>query len=81
MIDNILIPTTAQRILETGLGLRLNPFTCTETEMLEAVDRLVMDDQLTAKMAQIGQRIRAAKDKQMVADILEGLKGKSIAEA
>lgn len=81
MIDNILIPTTAQRILETGLGLRLNPFTCTETEMLEAVDRLVMDDQLTAKMAQIGQRIRAAKDKQMVADIVEGLKGKSIAEA
>ena len=63
----------AQRIAETGLGLRLNPFHCTEQELVTAVDRLVNDEQLATRMAQIGQRVRSSKDKQIVADKIEKL--------
>lgn len=63
----------AQRIHETGLGRRVNPFKCSEQELLDAIELLVNDSELTEKMNKIGQRIRHSKDKQRVADLIENL--------
>ncbi|XP_054152555.1 uncharacterized protein LOC128951331 [Oppia nitens] len=61
----------AQRLEETGLGLRLNPFNCTDEELLSAVDQLVNDSVLSETMASIGERIRKSNDKEMVAKLIE----------
>ncbi len=63
----------AQRVTETGLGLRLNPFHCTETELLSAVDRLVSDKALADRMTAIGQRIRNSNDKKIVSNLIENI--------
>ncbi len=63
----------AQRIAETGLGKRLNPFTCTEEQLLTTIDELLADDELTQRMAKIGERIRGSMKEQRkaVADSIE----------
>ncbi len=61
----------AQRIDETGLGKRLNPVTCTEEELLGAIDSLLKNDQLANRMKKIGERIRSSQDKKKVADLIE----------
>lgn len=61
----------AQRIQEVGLGLRLNPFTCTEVELADAVNRLANDEQLTERMRKIGEQIRGSDDKEKVVDYIE----------
>lgn len=63
----------AQRIAETGLGKRLNPFTCTEEDLLTTIENLLADDELTKKMAKIGERIRREMNGQRksVADSIE----------
>ena len=61
----------AQRITETGLGIRLNPFHCSEDELLNAVDRLLADEDLSQRMTAIGERIRKSNDMKVVADRIE----------
>ncbi|CAG2115015.1 unnamed protein product, partial [Medioppia subpectinata] len=56
----------AQRLQETGLGLRLNPFHCTEEELLTSIDKLVNDSDLAQRMKSIGDRIRESNDKQFL---------------
>ena len=63
----------AQRITETGLGLRLNPFHCSETELLNAVENLISDECLAKRMSAIGERVRNSKDKKIVSDKIESL--------
>ena len=60
-----------QRVKETGVGLRLNPFHCTQQELIETVDKLLADEQLAQRMKQIGERVRASNDKQIVGDLFE----------
>jgi UDP:flavonoid glycosyltransferase YjiC (YdhE family) len=61
----------AQRLHETALGLRLNPFYCTERELIDSVDKLLSDVQLTQRMTTIGQRIRNTNDKKVISDLIE----------
>ena len=61
----------AQRIAEVGLGAKVNPYECTEQELLDAIESLVTNEELTKRMTAIGERIRASKDKQKVADLIE----------
>jgi len=63
----------AQRLVETGLGLRANPFHCTEEELLTSVDKLVNDSDLAQKMKAIGERIRSSTDKAMIAKRIEDI--------
>ncbi|CAG2106216.1 unnamed protein product [Medioppia subpectinata] len=63
----------AQRIRETGLGLTLNPFFCTEDQLLKTVDTIVNDLSLAEMMALIGERIRSTDDKSVIADIIEDI--------
>ena len=60
-----------QRIEEVGLGLRLNPFHCSDDQLLNAIDRLVSDEALAERMTEIGERIREADDKKVVSDLIE----------
>ena len=62
----------AQRIVEVGLGARLNPFESSEQEFLDTIQRLLNDENLTKRMNEIGKRIRMAEnDKQRLAKRIE----------
>ncbi|CAG2114698.1 unnamed protein product, partial [Medioppia subpectinata] len=63
----------AQRLQETGLGLRLNPFHCTEEELLTSIDKFVNDSDLAQRMKSIGDRIRESNDKEVIADFIEDI--------
>ena len=61
----------AQRIQETGLGLRFPPYQVTEEELLPGIDKILADDELKAKMKNIGDRIQAANTPVKTADLIE----------
>ncbi|XP_054152864.1 uncharacterized UDP-glucosyltransferase YdhE-like [Oppia nitens] len=65
----------AQRIHELGLGLRLNPYHCTDGELLAAVDRLATDQGLAARMRMIGETIRMNRQRngQLAAELIENI--------
>ena len=58
----------AQRIQDTGLGVRLDPYLCSESDLLSAVDRVVND--LELKYEKISQRIRSNKTKEKAAQLV-----------
>jgi MGT family glycosyltransferase len=68
----------AQRVHELGFGVRLDTYRFDEDELMGAIDRLVADAVLRARMGQGGRDIRArdirARDgKVRAADLIEGL--------
>ncbi|CAG2107402.1 unnamed protein product [Medioppia subpectinata] len=48
----------AQRVQESGLGLRLDPYRCSDRELLSAIDTLLNDKPLNEKLMKISQRIQ-----------------------
>jgi UDP:flavonoid glycosyltransferase YjiC (YdhE family) len=56
---------------ELGLGLRLETYTFTDGQLIEAVDGLLADPVLAARSAQIGDRIRARQGLRRAADLVE----------
>ncbi|HTG47785.1 MAG TPA: glycosyltransferase [Actinomycetota bacterium] len=63
----------AQRMDELGFGIRLATYEAEDAELRDAVDRLLADTDLRARMAANGERIRAADGKRVAADLIEGL--------
>ncbi|XP_054152634.1 NDP-glycosyltransferase YjiC-like [Oppia nitens] len=63
----------AQRLVDTGLGLRCHPLIATDDELLSSVDKLVDDQVLADKMRLIGERIRQSNDNEVVAKQIEDL--------
>ncbi|XP_054166678.1 4'-demethylrebeccamycin synthase-like [Oppia nitens] len=63
----------AQRVHETGLGVRLNPFEFTDEELMAAVNSVLNNQELRKRLKTIGQRIRKTNDKKVIADLLEKL--------
>ena len=49
----------AQRVQEKGFGVRLDPFSCTEQQLLGAVEKLLNDKPMIEKLRHIGQRIQS----------------------
>ena len=47
----------AQRVQEKGFGIRLNPFDCTEEELLNSIEKLLNDNELKKKLRQAVERI------------------------
>ncbi|CAG2167875.1 unnamed protein product, partial [Oppiella nova] len=43
----------AQRVQEKGFGIRLNPYECSENELLDSIDRLLNDEILAQKLAKV----------------------------
>ena len=61
----------AQRIHETGLGIRLATYEFADDELLGAVDRLLADEALHRRLAAIGRRLQASPGTVLAADLIE----------
>jgi MGT family glycosyltransferase len=61
----------AQRIDELGFGVRLNTYAFPDAELTDAVDRLLADTELRARLADIGSAIRARDGLRVGADVIE----------
>jgi MGT family glycosyltransferase len=63
----------AQRVDEQGFGVRLSTYTFTDAQMHGAIDRLLGDAGLKARLAEASARIRAADGAGRAADLIEAL--------
>ncbi len=63
----------AQRVQETGYGVRLDTYGFTDTELRAAIDRLLADTELRARMAAQAVEIRARKGLTTAADLIEAV--------
>jgi MGT family glycosyltransferase len=61
----------AQRVHETGYGLRLPTYTFEEGELRTAVDRVVGDEALKARAAAAGERLRRRPGTEVAAELIE----------
>ena len=61
----------AQRMDELGFGVRLPTYEFTEAQMNEALDRLLSDSALRARMAANGEAIRSRDGLRVGADVIE----------
>ncbi len=61
----------AQRMAETGFGRRLSTYGHDDVELLAAVDDLLADDALRARMRRIGEAVRARRGVERAATIIE----------
>src|SRR6478672_2983342 len=63
----------AQRMAETGFGVRLDTYAFTEEQMRSAIDRLLGDEPLRARLAQVSAQIRSQDGVTRAADLIEAL--------
>jgi MGT family glycosyltransferase len=63
----------AQRIAETGYGIRLQTYEFEDDELLGAIDRLLADEILHRRMAAIAARVQAAPGTVTAAGLIERL--------
>jgi len=63
----------AQRVHETGYGVRLPTYSFDDAELAGAVDRLLADDALHTRMAANAAVIRSRNGTKLAADLIEGL--------
>jgi MGT family glycosyltransferase len=63
----------AQRMDELGFGVRLSTYAFTEDEMNAAIEKLVGDAALRARLDEIGQSIRARDGLRRGADVIEAV--------
>jgi MGT family glycosyltransferase len=63
----------AQRMHETGFGIRLDTYGHDPAELPAAVERLLADEPLHERLAAISGRLQAAPGTERAADLIEGL--------
>jgi UDP:flavonoid glycosyltransferase YjiC (YdhE family) len=63
----------AQRIHETGFGRRLDTYGHTPDQLRAAVDELLADDALAARLAEVSKTLQAAPGTVRAADLIEQL--------
>jgi MGT family glycosyltransferase len=63
----------AQRLDELGLGIRLDTYRFEDGELGGAIDRLLADDALAARLGRISERLQANPGTVRAADLIEGL--------
>ena len=63
----------AQRVEEKGYGIRLNPYECTENELLNAIEKLLNDKELKEKLKKISERIQTENSIAKLPKMLENL--------
>ncbi|HEY7196687.1 MAG TPA: nucleotide disphospho-sugar-binding domain-containing protein [Gaiellaceae bacterium] len=61
----------AQRADETGFGIRLDTYRFEDEELAQAVDRLLLDEGLHARLAPISARLQANPGAERIADLVE----------
>jgi MGT family glycosyltransferase len=63
----------AQRVHETGFGIRLDTYRFTDEQLVGAVEQLLADAALRKRMADAGARIRSRNGTRRAADLIERL--------
>jgi UDP:flavonoid glycosyltransferase YjiC (YdhE family) len=63
----------AQRVHETGFGIRLPTYGFADGELAAALDRVLTDEPLRARCAVAGMRLRERPGTLLAADLIEGL--------
>ena len=63
----------AQRMDELGLGVRLPTFEFEDAQLGEALERLMGDDALTARLGEIGSRLQANPGTEKAAECVESV--------
>jgi MGT family glycosyltransferase len=61
----------AQRIDETGFGVRLPTYSFGDGDLPAAIDRLLADDALGARLADVSKRLQAAPGSERAAELIE----------
>jgi MGT family glycosyltransferase len=65
----------AQRVDETGFGVRLDTYAFSDDDITGAIDRLLADDGLRGRMAAISARLQASPGTGRAADLIERVAG------
>ncbi len=63
----------AQRIIEKSLGIHLNAYYCAEEELLESIERLLNDKELSQKLKKISERIQSSENTVKASQLIESL--------
>jgi MGT family glycosyltransferase len=63
----------AQRLDETGFGVRLSTYEHEPADLRDAIDRLLADEALRARLADASARLRSTPGTERAADLVEGL--------
>ena len=66
-------PDNAQRVVEAGAGLRLEPRACTPEGLRRAVQQVLEEPRYRAKAQWLAERLRAAPGPPRAAELLESL--------
>ncbi|MEO6796655.1 MAG: nucleotide disphospho-sugar-binding domain-containing protein [Candidatus Dormibacter sp.] len=66
-------PDNAQRVQETGFGIRLDPYRCGERALLDSVSRLLADEALRARLGGLSARLQASPGTIEAAGLIERL--------
>jgi UDP:flavonoid glycosyltransferase YjiC (YdhE family) len=61
----------AQRVHETGFGVRLPTYEFEDADLLGAIDRLLADGDLRTRLAALSARVQASPGTVLAADLLE----------
>jgi UDP:flavonoid glycosyltransferase YjiC (YdhE family) len=63
----------AQRVSETGFGVRLRTFEFEDGELTGAIDRLTGDGELVRRLGAMSRRLQASPGTARAADLIEGV--------
>ena len=63
----------AQRVHEKGFGIRLDPYRCSEQELLESIEKLLNDKELNEKLKNISKRIQTENSIAKLPKLIERL--------
>ncbi|XP_054161724.1 uncharacterized UDP-glucosyltransferase YdhE-like [Oppia nitens] len=63
----------AQRVEDKGYGIRLNPYECSEQQLLQSIDKILNDNKLIEKLRQVSQRIQTEKLIEKIPEIIDRL--------
>ena len=63
----------AQRIQEKGFGIRLDPYNCSEQELLESIEKLLNDNELKQRLSNASKRMLNSKSLIKATELIEQL--------
>ena len=64
-------PDNAQRVHEKGFGIKINPFTCSKEQLLDAIEQLLNDKVLNEKLKLIAERSEREAKANKIVEIVE----------
>ncbi|XP_054161692.1 uncharacterized UDP-glucosyltransferase YdhE-like [Oppia nitens] len=63
----------AQIVEDRGYGIRLNPYECSEQQLLQSIDKLLNDRKLAEKLSKASHRIQTEKQIEKIPEIIDRL--------